>query len=162
SIYLTAQIRKHHTFSSPVQRVSPAGRVQRLPRTEAGGPPDSGPSAQELTEVGRVVLPGQGFLIPRIGAFALPELAGVDAAAPVRSLLDPQMGVEHLVEHDVANEVSGYEILVEQGMNADEVVFHRVAAEANRPATAAGRHAAPSDARPDLVPEVQPIHLVVE
>lgn len=74
---------------------------------------------------------------------------------------EADMYVQHLMKYDVANEVLGDEVLIEEGMDTDEVVFRRIAPEPNRVAASSGRrHPAPGNGRIDRSVKVFRVHFV--
>ena len=106
-------------------------------------------------------LPRLGLREMRESAFGVAKRRGVDRPAAVDALRRVEL-VQHFVEDDVLDHVPRHERLVQQGVDADQVFLVVVDSEADGPAWAPRRLAAPGDARLYPVVEVVAVQRLVD
>lgn len=93
-----------------------------------------------------MILPRDGAVEIGIAAFTGLELGGVDAPPSVCAANDAHLGVEHFVKDDVAHEEFRHAIVVQAGVDANQVLVRAVAAQSNTALRAiASSVAAPGD-----------------
>jgi len=68
-------------------------------------------------------VPGDRALVIGVFAFHAIEGFGMNDAPSGGVNVNAEVGMQHFVEQDVANEELGHEVLVEIGVNANQVVF---------------------------------------
>ncbi len=121
------------------------------------------PWTQQLGEISWVVMPRNRAIVVGILPLKFIKLWRMHSAPARRRRFKADVRVQHLVKHDVANEILRNEILIEEGMNAHEVVLRRIAPEAYRvPASPRRGHLAPRDGGVDCPVEVRLVYFVAE
>src|SRR5438067_264775 len=142
-------------------------RVERIARALTGcsglrPPPVAGEARSSVLPSGALpqeqmqvrLLPGPRPDVAGEGTLALAELGAVHHAPAVAPNRGRNGLVQHLVEDDQLHEVAGHLLVVERGMDADELLLVEVDAHLHRAAPSEGRPPAPSDARVDLAAEL--------
>src|SRR5260370_416974 len=115
---------------------------------------------QEQMEVG--LLPGARRLVAGEAPLRGAELGPVHGAAAVAFEAGREDLVEHLVEDDHLDEVARHALVIEGGMNADDLVVVEVHAHLDGALAPRDRAPPPADARAHLAAEVARVQLGVD
>ena len=108
------------------------------------------------------LLPDARSLVAGEAPLRCAKLSSMHAAATALALARRNGLVEHLVEDDQLDEVARHPLVVEGGVDADELLLVKINAHLDGAATAARRAASPADARRDLALELLGVQLAID
>src|SRR5215510_4154959 len=115
-------------------------------------------AAQQAPEV--LALPLFRLLVIQETSLLTAKFWGMDRPASVHVLTWDEL-VQHLMEHDVFNDVAGHEGLVQETVDADQPIALLVGTKTYGPALALWRAATPGNVRLHTVDKVVLVELII-